>query len=65
MEFTEEIFMGSAVSVGRGFLREKERLHMNLAKIPKKGGVLKPPFFFDVLGIAAAFMTSKYKIIFF
>ena len=64
MEAAEEVFMGSIFSISGSFWGEKEGIHVLLLVIPEKRGVVDPPVFPHILGIAATFLIFDAVVVF-
>lgn len=56
--------MRTAGAVGRSFRGMFEELHAGGCVVPEEGSVNKPAIFFDVEGVAAAFVVTKSEVVF-
>src|SRR3990167_9671083 len=56
--------MRAILPIQGALLRKKQNFHIRLPVIPKKRGVMNPPIFPNILGIASAFAVVNAKIIF-
>ncbi len=63
-EFAEEVVVGSSGAVGRSFGGMFEELHARGCVVPEERGVDEPTIFFDVEGVATAFVIVQGEVVF-